>query len=77
MSTHPVPESTLPPVLSVEHMAQLLGMSTRTLYRAMGRGNWPFTELPALDNKKRWSRDAVLAVINAQVAPRQQQRRAS
>jgi predicted DNA-binding transcriptional regulator AlpA len=74
MSTHPVPESTLPPVLTVEHMAHLLGMSVRTLYDAMKRPTWCFTELPSLDRKKRWSRDAVLAVINRQTIARPQRR---
>lgn len=58
-------ESQLPPVLTVEHMSQLLGMSIRTMTKRRSSRNWPFTELPRFDRKPRWSRDAVLNVINS------------
>ena len=52
-------------MLEQSHLAQLLGMSIRTMQkRRMNKRNWPFSELPKLDRKPRWSRDVVLAVIN-------------
>ena len=60
----PTPETNLPAVLLIEHMGQLLGMSTRQVYDSMKLRSWPFTALPRLDRKQRWSRDHVLAVIN-------------
>ncbi len=59
----PVPASSLPEVLLVQDMAALLGTSERTVRRAMKRRDWPFTELPAIDRKLRWSRDAVVATL--------------
>jgi hypothetical protein len=45
-------------------MAQLLGMSVRGLLNARKKRDvWPFSELPRLDRKPRWSRDHVLAVL--------------
>jgi hypothetical protein len=59
-------ESQLPPVLTAEHMSQLLGMSLRTMAKRRKSRTWPFlgAELPKLDRKPRWSRDVVLATIN-------------
>jgi len=61
----PVHESTLPPILGVDEMAALLGMSVATLYRAMKRPEWSFPELARLDHHHRWSRDQVLATLAA------------
>lgn len=64
-------ESQLPPVLEQSHMCQLLGMSVRTMNKRRKSPRWPFSELPRLDRKPRWSRDQVLAVINGQqLSPR-------
>jgi hypothetical protein len=59
-------ESQLPPCLQIEHMAQLLSTSVRTIQKRRKSRTWPFTELPRIDRKPRWSRDAVLGVINGQ-----------
>lgn len=61
----PAHESTLPPVLFVEHLAALLGTSPRTIRRARRRRDWPFTELTGVDRKPRWSRDQVLTILSA------------
>lgn len=57
-------ESEYPPVLEQSHMCQLLGMSVRTMNKRRHSRTWPFTELPRFDRKPRWSRDAVLRIIN-------------
>ncbi len=63
-------ESQLPPVLFDSHMAQLLGTSVRTIQkRRKTRKTWPFTELPKIDRRPRWSRDQVLAVLAGQQLP--------
>jgi len=59
----PVHESTLPPILDVEDMAALLGMSVSGLYNAMKRPGWLYPPLPKLDRAPRWSRDQVVATI--------------
>lgn len=61
----PVHESQLPPVLGVDQMAQLLGMSVRQVYRSMKRPSWMFPELPRMDASHRWSREQVLATLAA------------
>lgn len=61
----PVHESQLPPILGVDQMAALLGMSVRQVYRAMKRPDWLFPELPRMDASHRWSRDQVLAILAA------------
>lgn len=67
---NPTHETQLPPVLTIEHMAQLLGMSIRTIQKRKNGKSWPFTELARLDRKPRWSRDMVLATINGQALRR-------
>ena len=59
-------ESQLPPVLFSEDLQALLGMGASTLRKARKRRNWPFSELPRISHKPRWSRDHVLAVISGQ-----------
>lgn len=59
-------ESQLPPVLQIEHMAQLLNTSVRTIQKRRKSRLWPFTELARIDRKPRWGRESVLAVINGQ-----------
>lgn len=59
-------ESQLPPVLLIEHMAQLHTTSVRTIQKRRKSRVWPYTELARIDRKPRWSRDAVLAIINGQ-----------
>jgi hypothetical protein len=59
----PVHEDTLPAVLLVDDLARLLGTSTKTVQRRRTARTLPFTELPALDRKPRWSRDQVLATL--------------
>ena len=61
---NPVHESQLPAVLLIEDIGRLLGMPVRTVYDEMKKRSWPFTELPRMGRKRRWSRDHVLAVIN-------------
>lgn len=61
----PVHESNLPPVLTIEHLAQLLGMSVRTIQKRRTSPRWPFTELARFDRKPRWSRDQVLTQLAA------------
>jgi len=63
-------ENNYPPVLLIEHMAQVLNMSVRTINKRRHSKQWPFTELPRLDRKPRWSRDQVLAVLAGQARPR-------
>lgn len=70
MSTTPAHESTLPAVLTAEHMSQLLGMSVRTLSKARKRKDWKYPELDRLDRKPRWSREVVLSIINGAPALR-------
>jgi predicted DNA-binding transcriptional regulator AlpA len=61
----PVHESTLPAVLTLRDLASLLGVSTRQVYRAMQRRDWPFTPLPAIGARSlRWSRDQVLSMLS-------------
>lgn len=61
----PVHESTLPAVLTLRDLAKLLGVSTRQVYRAMQRRDWPFTPLPAIGSRSlRWSRDQVLSMLS-------------
>ncbi len=62
-------EQNYPPVLLIEHMAQVLNMSVRTINKRRHGKAWPFTELPRLDRKPRWSRDQVLQTINGQRVP--------
>lgn len=52
----PVDESTLPTVLFVEDLAALLGTSVRTIQNRRKSRVWPFTELPRIDRKPRWSK---------------------
>lgn len=66
MSSSPLHESQLPAVLTMAQLAQLLGSSVRTIQKRMKSRSWPFTPLPAIDSRHRWSRDHVLAVINGQ-----------
>lgn len=61
----PVAASTLPEVLLIADLAALLGTSEKSVYRAMRRRDWPFTALPAIDRKVRWSRDQVVAILAA------------
>jgi hypothetical protein len=70
VSAQPVAASTLPDVLLIEHMAALLGTSTRSVRRAMKRRDWPFAELPSIDRKLRWSRDQVVALLSTGSAAR-------
>lgn len=56
-------ESQLPPVLFIEDLARLLGTSARTIRKRMHSPRWPFSELPRIDRKPRWSRDQVLATL--------------
>lgn len=64
-------ESQLPPVLEISHLAQLLGMSIRTINKRRAQPkSWPFAEMTRLDRKPRWSRDHVLSVINGQALRR-------
>lgn len=58
-------EQTYPPILFVEHMAEIHGVAVRTLYNAMKRRSWPYSELPKIGRKARWSRDQVFAIISA------------
>lgn len=60
----PVHESTLPAILGKPELAALLGMSIRTLERAMLRPDWILLPLPGFD-RPRWSRDQVLATLAA------------
>ena len=57
------PTEGLPPVLDEPQLCRLLGMSPRSLYRAMRRPGWLFPPLPGMGAKKRWSRDQVLRTI--------------
>lgn len=66
----PVHESQLPPILRVEEMAALLGMTPRNVYRAMKRPGWLFATLPGIDSRPRWSRDQVLATLAVATAAR-------
>jgi hypothetical protein len=63
-------ESQLPPVLLIEHMAQLHTTSVRTIQKRRKSRVWPYTELPRIDRKPRWSREHVLAVLNGQATRR-------
>lgn len=60
-------ESQLPPILFETDLANLLGIAVSTMREARRRRAWPFTELPRIGRKPRWSRDAVLATINTGV----------
>ncbi len=66
----PMHESQLPAVLEAAHLAQLLGTSVRTIQKRMKSRSWPYTPLPRIDRKPRWSRDHVLAVIAGRVLPK-------
>lgn len=66
MSSSPLHESQLPPVLETSHLAQLLGTSVRTIQKRMKSRTWLFTPLPRIDRKPRWSRDQCLAIIAGQ-----------
>jgi hypothetical protein len=59
----PVHENTLPAVLTAENLAALLGTSVRTIEKRRMARTLPFTELPRIDRKPRWSRDQVLAAL--------------
>lgn len=61
-------ESLWPPVLFDSDLAAILGISVRTLQNARKRATFPFSELPRVGRKPRWSRDHVLAVINGGAA---------
>ncbi len=65
-----VHESQLPPVLFEEHLMALLGIGRSTLRAARKRRSFPFSELPKIGRKPRWSRTQVLAVIAGQKAVR-------
>lgn len=56
-------ESTWPPIIYDRDLAAILGISVRTLQEARKRATFPFSELPKIGRKPRWSRDHVLAVI--------------
>jgi hypothetical protein len=60
-----VNESELPPILFESHICALLGVAPRTLNRAKKARDFPFTELPKVGRKPRWSRDQVLSIISA------------
>lgn len=57
----PAHESSLPAVLDKVLLAQLLGISVRSLERRRNARTWPFTPIPGFVN--RWSRDQVLAQL--------------
>lgn len=57
-------ESQLPPVLLIEDLARILNTSVRTINKRRASRRFPFTELARIDRKARWSRDAVLAIVN-------------
>lgn len=64
-------DSQLPPILLIEDLARVLNTSVRTLNRRRADARrrvstFPFSELPRIDRKPRWSRDHVLAVISGQ-----------
>jgi hypothetical protein len=64
-----VHESTLPPVLDVEGMAALLGISVRGVYYAMKRPGWLFPPMPGIDSRPHWPRDQVLAILATYASP--------
>jgi hypothetical protein len=56
-------ESELPPILFPEHLCALLGIAESTLRDARRRPSWPFSEMPRIGRKPRWSREHVLHVV--------------
>ena len=65
----PVAASELPDVLFADDLAALLGTSVRTIQKRMKSRSWPYTPLPRIDRRPRWSKTHVLAVIEGQARP--------
>lgn len=68
-------ESTWPPILFDKDLAAILGIAVSTLREARKRRTFPFSELPRVGRKPRWSREHVLAVINGGAAMPQPRKR--
>lgn len=68
-----VHESQWPPVLFDRDLAAILGIHVATLREYRKQDDFPFTELPRVGRKPRWSRDQVLAALSAR-APRRRRR---
>lgn len=69
-------EKTWPPILFDKDLSAILGVSVSTLREMRKRTTWAFrtAELPRIGRKPRWSRDAVLAVINGSSGVRSRSR---
>lgn len=67
-------EATWPPILYDADLAAILGIAISTLREARKRRTFPFTELPRIGRKPRWSREHVLAVLNGGAAMPQRKR---
>ncbi len=67
------PSSLTPDVLFIDDVAHILRTSRSTIERRRRAGSFPIPELPSIDGRPRWSRQAVeryLASTNAGVRPR-------
>lgn len=51
-------------VYFIEDLATLFGTSRRTIDRRRKGGTFPIPELPAIDNKPRWSKEAVTRFLS-------------
>lgn len=68
-SLHRLHESQWPPVLFDRDLAAILGIHVATLRKYRNDPDSPFSELPRIGRKPRWSRDQVLQALSAR-APR-------
>ena len=53
------PSSLTPDVLFIDDVAQVLRTSRSTIERRRRAGSFPIPELPSIDERPRWSRQAV------------------
>jgi hypothetical protein len=71
--TPPNPIGPLADVLFIEDVARILRTSRSTIERRRRSGSFPIPELPAIDERPRWSRQAVeryLASTDGGLRPR-------
>jgi predicted DNA-binding transcriptional regulator AlpA len=55
----PMPTALTPDVLFIEDVAKVLRVSRSTIERRRRHGSFPVPELPCLDSRPRWSRQAI------------------
>ena len=67
----PNAEEHLPPVLFLKDLSRLFRTSETTIARRMADGTFPVKPLPAIDRRVRWSRQAVMEIVEppAPLAP--------